>query len=284
MVETPDAANLYVLNQGNNTVSDLSPQDLSTLASIPVGNTPAWATVRPDSQRLYVVTQGDGQLYTIRTDTNAVIAGSPQSVGRRRCQLRALRQNLNRLYVTNPDGGAVYVFDATTDPPTPHGQRDWHDQHSGSAYSGLTPPCSGSCLFLQHRDARIGGAFAGRHALLRGELCHGNIWIGVPRPECRCQPVRDPANDGVRCWELGGENYRVSSSRADGDSGRKGCNPLRWSPATFCAPVFPYTPASARFRMSAVAAADNSRVYASMCDGGSVAIVTTMTEYDLYGT
>ena len=29
----------------------------------------------------YVVTEGDSQLYTIRTDTNAVIPGSPQSVG-----------------------------------------------------------------------------------------------------------------------------------------------------------------------------------------------------------
>jgi DNA-binding beta-propeller fold protein YncE len=39
----------------------------------------------------------------------------------------------------------------------------------------------------------------------------------------------------------------------------------------------PYTPASARFRMSAVAAPDSSRVYASICDGGSVAIVRTTT-------
>jgi len=37
------------------------------------------------------------------------------------------------------------------------------------------------------------------------------------------------------------------------------------------------TPASARFRMSAAASADGSRVYASMCDGGSVAVVDTTT-------
>ena len=121
MVETPDALNLYVLNQGNNTVSDLSPQDLSTLATIPVGNTPAWAAVRPDSRRVYFVTQGDGQLYTIRTDTNAVIPGSPQSVGGAGANFVLYDKSLNRLYVTNPNAGAVYVFDATTDPPTPMG-------------------------------------------------------------------------------------------------------------------------------------------------------------------
>jgi hypothetical protein len=54
-------------------------------------------------------------------------------------------------------------------------------------------------------------------------------------------------------------------------------HPFALTPVPFCAPVFPYTPASARFRMSAVAATDSSRVYASMCDGGSVAIVRTNT-------
>ena len=119
MVETPDTLNLYVLNQGSNTVTDLSPTDLSTLATIPVGNTPAWAAVRPDNQRVYVVTQGDGELYTIRTDTNAVIPGSPQSVGGAGANFVLYDKILTRLYVTNPNAGKVYVFDATTDPPTP---------------------------------------------------------------------------------------------------------------------------------------------------------------------
>ena len=110
MVETPDTVNLYVLNQGSNTVADLSPQDLSTLATIPVGNTPAWAAVRPDSQRVYVVTQGDGQLYTIRTDTNVVIPGSPQSVGGAGANFVTYDKSRNRLYVTNPNAGVCVCF------------------------------------------------------------------------------------------------------------------------------------------------------------------------------
>jgi hypothetical protein len=54
-------------------------------------------------------------------------------------------------------------------------------------------------------------------------------------------------------------------------------SPFALPPVNFCQPVTSYTPASARFRMSAVAAADSSRVYASLCDGGSVSIINTTT-------
>jgi DNA-binding beta-propeller fold protein YncE len=52
--------------------------------------------------------------------------------------------------------------------------------------------------------------------------------------------------------------------------------PFALVPATFCATGTSYTPSSARFRMSAAAAADGSRVYTSLCDGGSVAIINTV--------
>jgi len=65
----------------------------------------------------------------------------------------------------------------------------------------------------------------------------------------------------------------LTAATATGTSG------FALTPVAFCAPVFPlpYTPASARFRMFAAAAADGSSVYASLCDGGSVAIVNTTT-------
>ena len=88
MAETPNAQNLYVVNQGDGTspttVMNLSPVDLSTTATIPIGVNPSWIATRPDGQRIYVVTQGDGQLYTIRADNTVA---SAQPVGRR-CKLR----------------------------------------------------------------------------------------------------------------------------------------------------------------------------------------------------
>ncbi len=117
LAETTDARNLYVVNQADNTVMDLFPTDLSTLAVIPVGNTPVWAVPRVDNQRLYVVTQGDGKLYTIQTATNAV--SGIQDVGGPGANYAVYDKSRNRLYVTNPNAGAVYVFDATSDPPNP---------------------------------------------------------------------------------------------------------------------------------------------------------------------
>jgi hypothetical protein len=53
--------------------------------------------------------------------------------------------------------------------------------------------------------------------------------------------------------------------------------PFALTPISFCAPVSPYTPSSARFRMFATSSADSSRVYASSCDGGAVAIIAAKT-------
>ena len=123
MVETPSGSDLYVLNQGNNTVSDLSPTDLSMMNTISLASPPAWATARLDSQRLYVVTQSDGELYTINTATDALVPQSPQAVGGPGAGANFVLydKSRNRLYVTNPANGKIFIFDATSDPPTPMG-------------------------------------------------------------------------------------------------------------------------------------------------------------------
>jgi DNA-binding beta-propeller fold protein YncE len=275
MVETPDAQNLYVLNQGNNTVSNLSPQDLSTQATISVGNTPAWAAMRPDSRRLYVVTQGDGQLYTIRTDTNAVIPGSPQSVGGAGANFVLYDKNLNRLYVTNPNAGAVYVFDATTDPPTPMGSATGAISVPAPPVPANTPPCGGgTCSYSPVMPVSVAALpdgtrfYVASYVTASGSSC--------PDPNVVAAGCVIPQ---VTVFDAGTLTVKstvfpllppVTSPVAQ-------VQPFAVAPIAFCVPVVPYTPASARFRMSAAAAPDSSHVYASICDGGSVAIVQTAT-------
>ncbi len=272
MAETSDGLNLYVLNQATNLVTDLSPQDLTTLASIPVGNTPAWATVRPDNQRLYVVTQGDGQLYTIRTDTNAVVAGSPQSVGGPGANYVLYDKNLSRLYVTNPTAGAVYVFDATTDPPTPLGS-------ATGAVSIPAPPipasatCGGvACSYSTVMPVSVAALQDGTRFYVASYVTSGG---GCPDPNVAANQCVIPQ---ITVYDA--ESLAVKTTvfplLPPVATPVKGVQPFALAPATFCAPVFPYTPASARFRMSSVASTDNTRVYASMCDGGSVAVVATV--------
>src|ERR1700676_516157 len=276
MVETPDSQNLYVLNEGNNTVSNLSPQDLSTQATIPAGKTPAWATVRPDSRRAYFVTQGDGQLYTIRTDTNAVIPGSPQPVGGAGANFVLYDKSLNRLYVTNPSAGAVYVFDATTDPPTPMGSATGAISVPAPPIPANTPPCGGgTCSYSSVMPVSVAALPDGTRFYVASYVTAAS-GSSCPDPNVAAAGCVIPQ---VTVFDAGTLTVKstVFPLLSPVTSPVSQVQPFALAPIPFCAPVVPYTPASARFRMSAVAATDSSRVYASMCDGGSVAIVKTAT-------
>ncbi len=272
MVETPDAFNLYVLNQGSNTVSDLSPQDLTTMATIPVGNTPAWAATRPDNRRVYVVTQGDGQLYTINTITNTVIPNSPQSVGGAGANFVLYDKSLNRLYVTNPNAGAVYVFDATTDPPTPIGSASGAIGIPTPPIPANTPPCSGAaCSYSSVMPMSVAALPDGTRFYVASYVTAA-AGSSCPDPNVGAAGCVIPQ---VTVFDTGtlAVKTTVFPLLPSVTNPVSQIQPFALPPIPFCAPVIPYTPASARFRMSAVAAPDSSRVYASMCDGGSVAII-----------
>ena len=274
MVETSDAINLYVLNQGGNSVIDLSPQDLSTLATIPVGSAPAWAVARPDNRRVYVVTQGDGQLYTIRTDTNVVVPGSPQSVGGAGANYVAYDKSLNRLYVTNPGAGAVYVFDATTDPPTPMGSATGAVTVPAPPVPPNTPPCSGgACAYSAVSPVSVAALPDGSRFYVASYVTATGT---CPDPNMAAVGCLIPQITVFDSGTLAAKTT-VFPLIPSVTSPVSQIQPFAFAPATFCAPVFPYTPATARFRMSTVASTDSSRVYASICDGGLVAIVRTNT-------
>ncbi len=268
MIETPDAINLYVLNQGSNTVADLSPQDLSTMTTIPVGNTPAWAAVRPDGQRVYVVTQGDGRLYTIRTDTNVVIPGSPRSVGGAGANFVLYDKSRNRLYVTNPTAAAVFVFDATTDPPTPVGST------SGAISIPQPSPCTTTTTCSTVTPVSVAALPDGSRFYVASYV---TATSSCPDPNLAAAGCVIPQITVFDSGSLAVKATVFPLLPPVTQSNGTVLHPFALAPAAFCAPVVPYTPASARFRMSAAAATDSSRVYASMCDGGSVAVVATVT-------
>jgi YVTN family beta-propeller protein len=65
LAETPNGLKLYVANQGSNSVStlntaSLSPNTANGLVAGFTGITPVWVVARGDSQKVYVLTQGDG--------------------------------------------------------------------------------------------------------------------------------------------------------------------------------------------------------------------------------
>jgi DNA-binding beta-propeller fold protein YncE len=287
--ETPDALNLYVLNQGNNTVTDLSPTDLSTLATIPVGNSPAWAVSRIDARRVYVLTQGDGQLTTINTATNTIM--STQSVGGPGANFVSYDKSRNRLYVTNPTAGAIYVFDATTDPPTP----------LGSATGAITIPAppitttsvstvcaTYTCTYSSVMPVSVAALPDGSRFYVASYVTGTATSSSSPAtcPDANTTlPTAGCVIPQVTVFDAASLTIKTTVfpllPPVPTSTGSI-VYPFAQAPVSFCAPVIPYTlapgvPPSARFRMSAAAAADSSRVYASMCDGGAVAIIDSTT-------
>jgi hypothetical protein len=269
MVETSDTVNLYVLNQGFNNVVDLSPADLTTMATIPLGNTPAWAALRPDNQRLYVVTQGDGMLYTISTVSNTVLA--TQSVGGPGANYVFYDATRSRLFVTNPTAGTVYIFSATTDPPTPI-----------TTLTIAAPPVANvpsncgsyTCTYSSVAPTSVTALPDGSRFYVASYVT-GTATLAGNSSTCPDPTVTTPGCviGQISVYDAATLSLKTTIFPLIPPSGTT--QPFAEPPVAYCAPVTPYTPSSARFRMSAAASVDSNRAYASLCDGGWVAIVAT---------
>jgi DNA-binding beta-propeller fold protein YncE len=273
LAETPNAQNLYVVNQGNNTITDLFPIDLSTIATIPVGNTPVWAVSRVDGNRIYVLTQGDGQLVPIDTATNTVLQSQTNlSVGAG-ANFILYDPDLNRLYVTNPSTGTVYVFSATggTDPGgTPNDTPRLLATISMTA--GANPPCPNGCSPVSVAALPDGSRFYVASYETAATCPDPNIGSSascvIPRltvfdaPSFTVKPISAsllaPSLSLVTSPQFAATQYAVPQVAS-------------------CVPAATYAPGTTRFRMFATAAADSSHVYVSICDAGAIADVSTTT-------
>jgi YVTN family beta-propeller protein len=260
LAETPNGLKMYVANQGSNTVSSLNPVDLSanTVTGF-TGVNPVWVLARGDSQKVYVLTQGDGQLVTIDVATDTVTSSLPVGAG---ANFIFFDPNLNRLYVTNPVTGMVYVFSDT-------GPNDTPTQLAAiSMTAGANPPCKTACTPVSVT------------ALLDGS----RFYVASYQTPATCP---DPTVSGA-CVVPNLTVFDANSMTVKYPSAPS-MTLLTWPPAVpnqfavapqpYCAtaPVYPalYSPGVPRFRMFTAAAADSSRVYVSMCDAGAIAIVNT---------
>lgn len=271
--QTPDGQNLYVLNQGSSSVPpgvvDLSPVDLSVLANIPLpaGSTnPAWAAARVDSQRVYVVTQGDGKLYTINTVTNAIDGG--QSLGGPGANFVLYDQSHNRLYATNPTAESVFVFDATTDSPTL--------MAAISLTSGANAPCPSGCSPVSVTALPDGSRFY--VASYQTPSACPDPTIGSSSP-CLVPmlTVYDALSLTVKPIPSTLSALAPSLSLLTSPQFAASQYAVPTSPTSPCVAPAVYTPGSTRFRMFTTASADSSHVYVSICDGGVVADINATT-------
>lgn len=154
LAQAPPGGYVYVINQGDSSVSVFNPAGPSIVGTITssngLGQNPISVTASLDGNWIFVVTQGDGinpGALDIITSTGTTVAASvPLGVGP---TFSLLDPNLNRLYVVNTGGNTVSVFDASNvnlsnSPPI----NLLGTSAVGSMPIGLTPLANGSLFYV----------------------------------------------------------------------------------------------------------------------------------------
>lgn len=285
MAETPNAQNLYVVNQGDgatpSTVVDLSPTDLSQIAKITVGVNPTWVVARLDNQRVYVLTQGDGLLVPIDTVTNTILPSQTNlSVGAG-ANFLLYDSNLNRLYVTNPTTGNVFVYSATGGVDLSGNPNDTPKLLTTISMGGGTnPACPGGCSPVSVTALPNGSRFY--VASYRSESSCSDPNVGATACIVPMLTVFDAPSMTVK--DATSTLLKGSPSLSLLSAPPFSATQYAVPPITSCAPPPLYVPGTTRFRMFTTSSSDSSHVYVSMCDAGAVAVVATTTNTINQGT
>ena len=279
MAETPNTQNLYVVAEGDgqslSNVIDLSPTDLSTIATIQnVGINPTWVVARIDNQRVYVLTEGDGNLVPIDTATNSVLPSQTNlSVGAG-ANFLLYDSNLNRLYVTNPSTGFVYVYSATGGVDLSGNPNDTPTLLAAiSMTGGSNPPCASTCSPVSVAALADGSRFYVASYELQSNCTDPNV--GSSPCIIPMLTVFDAASMTVKVPSS--TLLAPSPSLSLLTSPQFSSSQFAVPQVTSCAAPNVYTPGTQRFRMFAAASADSSHVYVSICDAGSIADIDATT-------
>ncbi len=260
LAEIPDGLKLYVANQASNSVSSLNTVDMSpNIVTGFAGVTPVWLVARSDSQKVYVLTQGDGQLVTIDTATDTVTSSLPVGAG---ANFISYDPDLNRLYVTNPATSMVFVFSVSG------GINDTPLQLAAIPFTSGSAPCPSACLPTSVTPLPDGSRF----------------YVASYRVAASCPDAFIGASSACLIPSLAvfdANNFTLKTTLTlltnPPFSSNLNTNQYQYAvpPVAACASAALYSPTTVRFRVFTAAAVDSSRVYVSMCDAGAIAVVDT---------
>jgi YVTN family beta-propeller protein len=279
-VLTPNGNKLYVLNQGNNTIASLYTVDMTSTTTTGTvagfsGMSPVWVTARGDGQQVYVLSQGDGQLWTINAATDTVIGNVSVGVG---ANYVLYDPNLNRLYVTNPNNSTAYIFSVAGSLPSLLNSIVLGSGATGN-YPACVNPCPTSVAALPDGSESYIASYQ-----LAGAACTDPNFTSptAAAPVSACavsasvtvlNALSTTVTSTISAFPSSTPSFpevaNCIPANAQG-SYTPGLVPLVPTPSSG-----PTSRFAARFRVSAVAAADSTRVYVSVCDAGSVAIINT---------
>jgi YVTN family beta-propeller protein len=265
LAETPNGLKIYVANQGSNTISSLNALDLSpNVVTGFTGVTPVWVVARSDSQKVYIVTQGDGQLVTIDTATDTVTSSLPVGAG---ANFVFYDPNLNRLYVTNPSTDVVYVF-SDTGGTNAGVANDTPVQLAAISLASGSVPCPTGCTPESVAALPDGSRF----------------YVATYQTASPCPDTLAGSSSSCIIPEatvLDANNFTVKTTLTlltdPPFAANLTTNQYQYAvpPVTSCVPAASYAPGTTRFRVFTVASVDSSRVYVGMCDAGAIAVINT---------
>ncbi len=241
LTERPDGKRLYVVNRDSNNVTVINTVDrsLNTTLTLGIGISPRWAVARSDNARVYVLGH-DGTLTTVDTtgSTDQVMSSIPVGAG---SDSFFYDGRLNRLYIPNPTSNTVSIYDVTGDPPAVLATIDLTKPITAG---GTDSPCPQTgCSPLS-----VASLPDGSRAYL------ASFYLDSTSANCTQTPCLQ-----AQLTVVNAVTNRVIKAI-----------PL---PAVSVSSVG--NCAAARFRISAAASIDSSRVYVSNCDGGGVSSVRT---------
>ena len=271
LTETPNGLKLYVANQGDNSVSSFTITtvgNITTLSPNAVtgfsGVAPVWVVARGDSQKIYVLTQGDGQLVTIDTATETVTGSLPVGAG---ANYIFFDPHLNRLYVTNPVTGMVFVFSDTG------GANDTPTLLAAISFAPGSTPCPDGCSPTSVTALMDGSRFY---------VASYQVAASCPDPFVGLSSAC--VIPGLSVFDATSLTPKITPALTlltyPPFAADLSTNQYQFAvpPVAACAsPVLPalYAPGATRFRVFTTAATDSSHVYVSMCDAGAIADINT---------
>jgi YVTN family beta-propeller protein len=239
LAETPDKKKLYVVNRDSNNVIVVNTVDKTINTTLSTGISPRWAIARSDSTRVYVLAN-DGTLSTIDTTqaTDQVISSISVGAG---VDSFYYDNRLNRLYIPNPSTSSVAIYDISGDPPR---LLTTIDLTKPITSGGTDSPCPQSgCFPLSVAPLPDGSRAYLASYFLDSTSANCTVTVCV---QAQLTAINPQNNQVLKTIALPQASV---SSAAD------------------CAAL--------RFRISAVASGDSSRVYLASCDAGGIASVRT---------
>ena len=240
LTETPDKNKLYVVNRDSQNVTVVNTVDktINTTLTTGIGVSPRWAVARSDSTRVYVLAN-DGTLTAIDTTqaVDQVVSSIPVGAGPDSFYYDS---HLNRLYIPNPTNSTVSIYDVTADPPSLITTIDLTKPPA----TGGNPPCPATGCF----PLSVAPLPDGSRAYV------ASYYLDSTSANCIQTPCVQPQLTAINT--LNNQVMAVVSIPGASVSSVGNC-------------------AALRFRISAVASADSTRVYLASCDAGGVASVRT---------